>query len=261
MNSKLNNQKVKGVGPYLHDSSPVYGQIHSIETCGMVDGPGIRYVIFMQGCPLRCLYCHNPDALSFTGGKAISVDEVVKDISKYKSYISGDKGGVTISGGEPLAQIDFVREVFERCEEMGIHTTLDTSGFVDVERVKDLLEYVNLVLLDIKSITPKQHIKVTGFSNEKIIKFANYLKKIKKPIWIRFVLVPGLTDDLDEIKKMEEFLSAMDNVEKIEVLPFHKMGEFKWKELGYEYKLKDTPTPTKELVEKVKSILVPPLSH
>ena len=231
------------------------GRIHSTEACGMVDGPGIRYVIFVQGCPLRCLYCHNPDSLSFTAGKVITVEEIIKDISKFQSYISGLKGGVTISGGEPLAQIEFTTEIFKQCKEMNLHTALDTSGFADVQQVKHLLKYVDLVLLDIKVISSKLHKNITGVSNEKIFNFADYLKKIKKPTWIRFVLVPNLTNDLKEIEQIAKYIATLKNVEKIEVLPFHKMGEYKWKQLNYEYQLVNTPAPTAEDLNKVTAIL------
>ena len=234
--------------------SPTQGRIHSIETCGTVDGPGIRYVIFTQGCPLRCLYCHNPDCRYLNEGKEVSVDELIADIQKYRSYMKFSGGGVTISGGEPLMQPEFVGEIFRRCQELGIHTALDTSGYVNLATVKPLLDYVDLVLLDIKSFDPKIYHQVTSVSLEPTLKLARYLSDINKPTWIRFVLVPDLTDPHHNIKGLAEFVSSLNNVERVEILPFHKMGEYKWEQLGYEYQLKDTPAASPELVNKAKAI-------
>lgn len=222
------------------------GRIHSIETCGTVDGPGIRFVIFTQGCPLRCLYCHNPDCQQVTGGKEVTVEALITEIQKYRSFIR--KGGVTVSGGEPLMQPEFVREILHRCQELGIHTALDTSGYVQLGTAKPVLETVDLVLLDIKSYDPELYRQVTHVSLEPTLKFAEYLKAIHKPTWIRFVLVPNLTDKPYNIAGLADFVATLDNVERVEVLPFHKMGEYKWEQLGYEYQLKETSVPSSELI-------------
>jgi pyruvate formate lyase activating enzyme len=230
------------------------GYIHSVETCGTVDGPGIRFVIFTTGCPLRCLYCCNPDCRYLENGKKVSVDELIVEIQKYTSYMKASGGGVTISGGEPLYQLEFIREIFRRCKELGIHTALDTSGYCDLEVAKSVLEFVDLVLLDIKSFDPAIYTKITSVSLSPTLQIANYLSEIHKPAWIRFVLVPGLSDDPKNIEGLANFVSTLRNVEKVEVLPFHKMGEYKWEELGYEYQLKETPTPTPEQVQEVLDI-------
>lgn len=234
--------------------SNIKGRIHSIETCGTVDGPGIRYVIFTQGCPLRCLYCHNPDCLRPEGGMDITVDELMKDLQKYLSYIKLSGGGVTITGGEPLMQLGFVTEIFRRCQKLGIHTALDTSGYVQLKVAKSILNYVNLVLLDIKSFDPKIYYQVTRVSLEPTLNFARYLNQINKPTWIRFVLVPNLTDPIGNITGLAQFIANFKNVERVEILPFHKMGEYKWEQLGYDYQLQDTPSASPELVATAKEI-------
>ncbi len=229
-------------------STPIKGRIHSIESCGTVDGPGIRFVIFTQGCPLRCLYCHNPDCRHIEDGKEVSVDELITEIQKYRSYMRFSGGGVTVTGGEPLMQPQFVAEIFKQCQALGIHTTLDTSGYTQIEAAKPVLDYTDLVLLDIKSYKPDIYRTVTNVAIEPTLQFARYLNQINKPAWIRFVLVPNLTDPVDNVKNLAEFVASLDNVEKLEVLPFHQMGEYKWEQLGYDYLLKDTQPPTPELV-------------
>lgn len=232
----------------------IEGNIHSIETCGTVDGPGVRFVVFTQGCPLRCQYCHNPDTWKVNDGKKISVDELMKKIIKYKSYMKYSGGGVTLTGGEPLLQPEFAKELFKRCKEEGIHTAIDTSGFIPLDKTKEVFEYTDLVLLDIKSFNPILYKDLTGVNNYPTIKLAKYLSEINKTAWIRYVLVPGLTDKEEDIKNLAKFLSLLKNIERVEILPFHKMGEYKWEELGYEYKLKNTPTPSDEAIEKAADI-------
>ncbi|ACK71243.1 pyruvate formate-lyase activating enzyme [Gloeothece citriformis PCC 7424] len=231
--------------------SKITGYIHSVETCGTVDGPGIRYVIFTQGCPLRCLYCHNPDCRHLNEGKKIKVDELILEIKKYRSYFQASGGGVTVTGGEPLMQPEFVEEICRRCQELGIHTVLDTSGYVNLNIAKPVLNYVNLVLLDIKSFDPGIYRHLTSVSLEPTLNLARYLSEIKKSVWIRFVLVPNLTDIKENIEGLAKFIATLNNVEKVEILPFHKMGEYKWKQLGYDYQLKDTPVPSSSQVEEV----------
>ncbi|WP_416667675.1 pyruvate formate-lyase-activating protein [Egbenema bharatensis] len=238
--------------PNLHQSDR--GRIHSVETCGTVDGPGIRFVIFTQGCLLRCLYCHNPDTRDPHQGQEVTVDELMEEIQKYRSYMTYSGGGVTISGGEPLLQPEFVREIFRRCQALGIHTTLDTSGFPDFARSKPVLDYVDLVLLDIKSFDPQTYHKVTSVAIEPTLHFARYLDDIGKRTWVRFVLVPGLTDAPDNVEGLARFVSSLTCVEKVEVLPFHQMGEYKWQQMGYEYKLKEVAPPTDEQVRATIAI-------
>ncbi|NMB06906.1 MAG: pyruvate formate lyase-activating protein [Tissierellia bacterium] len=232
----------------------VMGKIHSLESCGTVDGPGIRFVVFMQGCPLRCKYCHNPDSWKISDGKDISVDEIVKEAKKYKSYMKFSKGGITISGGEPLMQYKFAKELLKKCKDEGIHTAIDTSGYIEIEKAKEVLEYTDLVLLDIKSYNEKVFKDLTGVSNENTLTLAKYLKEINKPTWIRYVLVPGITDNMEDIENLAKFISNMDNIEKVQILPFHKLGEYKWEELGYDYELENTPVPSEEIVKKTKNI-------
>lgn len=228
--------------------------IHSIETCGTVDGPGIRFVIFFQGCPLRCMYCHNPDSWKLKEGKTIDVDTLLKEILKYRSYMNFSGGGVTISGGEPLLQAQYVQELLKACKNNNIHTALDTSGYIFNDTVKQVLQYTDLILLDIKCYNEKKYKKLTGVELSPTLKFLNYLSTINKPTWIRYVLVPSITDDDNDIENLAIYLSKYKNIEKIELLPFHKMGEYKWTSLGYDYKLKDIKEPSIELINKAKRI-------
>lgn len=233
----------------------VTGRIHSIETCGTVDGPGIRFVIFMQGCPLRCKYCHNPDTWKLGDGEEKTVEELISEIKKYKSYMKFSGGGVTVTGGEPLLQGKFIKELFKKCKEENIHTAVDTSGYIFNDITKEVLDYTDLVLLDIKSYNKKSYKYITGVELDPTLNFMEYLGKINKPVWIRYVLVPGLSDNEESIKGLSLYLSNFRNVDKIELLPFHKMGEFKWKELGYDYELSNTEEPTKEEIIKAMSII------
>jgi len=236
------------------EAAPLTGRIHSLESGGMVDGPGIRFVVFTQGCPLRCLYCHNPDAQGLCDGREMSVDALMTEISKYRSYMKFTGGGVTITGGEPLMQRNFVSEVFRRCKELGIHTTLDTSGFSSQSVAATVLEHVDLVMLCIKAFDADSHIRLTGVPREPSLRFAEYLHSLNKPTWIRFVLVPGITDSVENVEGLAKFLAPMTNIEKVEILPFHKMGEFKWERLGLSYELKDTPSPSAAQVQAVVDI-------
>ncbi|HHX62011.1 MAG TPA: pyruvate formate lyase-activating protein [Epulopiscium sp.] len=232
------------------------GKIHSIETCGTVDGPGIRYVLFTQGCPLRCQYCHNPDSWKLGEGTEMSVDAIVKDVITYKPYMKFSGGGITVSGGEPLLQPDFVGELFKECKKNDIHTCLDTSGYVQLDKADPVLDYTDLVLLDIKSYNPLVFQDVTGVAIDSTLAFAKHLSDRNIPVWIRYVLVPNLTDDPEDIEALANFLTTLNNVERIDILPFHKMGEYKWEQLGYDYKLTDTPSPEKEVVDMAKNILL-----
>ncbi len=236
------------------------GYIHSLESFGSVDGPGVRFIIFTTGCAMRCQFCHNPDTWEMSKGTEYSADELLKRAVRYRSYW-GQEGGITVSGGEPLLQIDFVTELFEKAHAMGIHTTLDTSGnpFTREEpyfsKFKKLMEVTDLLLVDIKHIDDEQHKILTGQSNKNILDMIRYLSDIKKPIWIRHVLVPERSDKDEYLHKLREFIDSLDNVERVEVLPYHTLGVYKWKELGYEYQLEGIDPPTDDRVENAKRIL------
>lgn len=235
----------------------IKGKIHSIETCGTVDGPGIRYVIFTQGCPLRCQYCHNPDTwnLNSKDAREMSIPDLLQDILKYKSYMTSSGGGVTVSGGDPLMQKEFVTALFKACKDENIHTALDTVGFTDIDNAtNEVLKYTDLVLLDIKSYNPGTFKKIARRELNKTLLFAEHLAKKNINTWIRFVLVPGLSDDEEEMRQLANYITTLKNVEKVGILPFHQMGAYKWEELGISYKLKDTPTPSKEETEKAKDL-------
>lgn len=233
----------------------IIGRIHSLESFGTLDGPGIRFVIFMQGCPLRCQFCHNPDTWEVNAGTEYTVDQLVKEIVKYKSYMEFSGGGVTFTGGEPLLQAEFILEVVKVIKKMGISVAIDTSGFVWNSHVQEVLEYTDIVLLDIKNFDPLVYKTVTGVNLSPTLKFLEYLRDKGINTWIRYVLVPNLTDNYDKIEELSAHLDNYPNVSKIEILGFHKMGEFKWQELGLDYQLADTVEPTKEELLRVKEIL------
>lgn len=230
------------------------GRIHSIESFGTVDGPGIRFVVFMQGCPLRCQFCHNPDTWDATKGIEYTSDQLIEEIKKYKSYMNFSGGGVTFTGGEPLLQAEFVLELCKLCKEQEISVAIDTSGFIWNDMVKEIMEYTDLALLDIKNFDPMVYKAVTSVSLAPTLTLLDYLKEKKINTWLRYVLVPQLTDNLDSVRQLSDHLDKYPNVSKIEVLGFHKMGEYKWKEMGLEYKLTDTKEPSKELMQEVKAI-------
>ncbi|HHT96282.1 MAG TPA: pyruvate formate lyase-activating protein [Clostridiales bacterium] len=233
----------------------VIGRIHSLESFGTVDGPGIRFVVFMQGCVLRCQFCHNPDTWDPAKGEEYTVEQLMDEIRKYKSYMEFSGGGVTFTGGEPLMQAEFILEVVKRCKQEGISVALDTSGFIWNNYVQEVLKYTDIVLLDIKSYDPLVYKTVTGVSLAPTLKLLEYLREENIETWVRIIIVPNLMDDLESIRELSNYLDDFTNVSKIELLGFHKMGEYKWKELGMEYQLYDTPEPTKELMNKVKEIL------
>ena len=234
---------------------PTIGNIHSIESCGTVDGPGIRFVVFMQGCPLRCQYCHNPDTWKVGVGQQMTVDKLMTEVVKYKSYMKFSGGGITLTGGEPLMQLDFVYEVIQACKKEGIHTAIDTSGYVFNDRAKKIIDAVDMVLLDVKHSDPEQYKIITSGRLAPTLQFLDYLGEINKPVWVRYVLVPNLSDQPVAIENLAIILSRYTNIERIELLPFHKMGEFKWEELGLEYQLSDTAEPNKIAVVEAMTIL------
>ncbi len=225
-------------------------KIHSIETCGTVDGPGIRFVVFTQGCPLRCKYCHNPDTWIMANGKETSTDTLVEEALKYKSYMNYSHGGVTVTGGEPLLQLDFMMDFFSQLKQHNIHTAIDTSGYIFNDKVKEILNLTDLFLLDIKHFDPEQYQTVTGVELAPTLKFLDYLREKNIPTWVRYVLVPDLTDQEEAILGLSKHLSNYPNIQRIELLPFHQMGGYKWEELGLEYTLKDTPEPTSALLQR-----------
>ena len=240
--------------------SEIKGRIHSVESFGSADGPGVRYIVFLKGCNMRCQYCHNPDTWAKDGGELMTSEEVLKKALRYKTYWK-EKGGITVSGGEALLQIDFVTELFRLAKEKGVNTCLDTSGnpFSLEESFKskfdELMKYTDLFMLDIKHMDDAAHRKLTGQTNQNILEMAAYLSDHGKAMWIRHVLVPGITTEEDELYRLRSFLDTLKTVERVEVLPYHTLGVFKWKELGIPYQLEGVDPPTKEQIDRAKEIL------
>ena len=226
------------------------GFLHSFTTGSAVDGPGIRVVGWTTGCMFRCLYCHNPDTWTIRNGIPVTLTRATEELSKYRVGLKVMSGGFTLSGGEPLMQDRFAVKLFRAAQEMGIHTALDTNGFLGERLTDEELETVNLVLLDIKSWDPERHRRLTGNEVKPTLDFARRLALRNRPVWLRFVLVPGLTDDLEDIAQIAKFAAGLGNVERVDVLPFHQMGKYKWRELGMSYELEETAPPSTELVEK-----------
>ncbi len=235
----------------FNDPRGDFGWIHSYETGSTLDGPGIRVVVFMSGCLLRCLYCHNPDTWHLKDGTRVSFERAETALSAYAAPLRAMDGGLTISGGEPLVQMHFTKRLFASAKRMGLHTALDTSGFLGARADDDYLRYVDLVLLDIKSWDPDTYRRTTGQDIRPTIEFAERLAALGKPVWVRFVLVPGLTGAPANVEGIARFVAPMRNVEWVEVLPFHQMGTFKWRAMGLTYELFDTPSPSPELVQRV----------
>lgn len=232
-----------------------YAKVHSFESFGTVDGPGIRYVIFLQGCHLKCKYCHNRDTWDINGGSYKTVDEIFDQIKRYKPYFKSSNGGVTVTGGEPLLQVKFLIELFKKLKKEKIHTCIDTSGMVDLtEDIKEVLKLTDLVLLDIKHIDEEKCKDLTGHSNKREIEFAKYLSDNEIPMWIRQVIVPGITDDEKDILSLKKFVKTLKTVQKIEFLPYHTVGKYKWEQLGEKYELENIKSATNEDIERVKKI-------
>ncbi len=236
--------------------NPIKARIHSFESFGAVDGPGIRFVVFFQGCGLRCKYCHNRDTWPVNSGLEYTSDELISKILRYKNYFTVSGGGVTLSGGEPLLQQDFLLELLPKLKKLGIHTTIDTSGsFPLTDKMKKIIDLTDLFLLDIKCINDDICKDLVGVSNKLELEFARYLSDINKPVWIRQVLVPGITDHEEDLLKLKDFLASLKNVKKVEILPYHDLGRFKWENLGCNYELEDVPNATAEDVARAKKIL------
>lgn len=235
----------------------IFGNIHSVESCGTVDGPGIRFVVFTQGCPLRCKYCHNPDTWDFKDNQKMSVEEILKQYEGVREFC---KGGITVTGGEPIAQIDFVTELFKQARSRDIHTALDTSGIFfnrdNTEKIDELLKYTSLVLLDIKHIDDEEHKKLTKHSNKNILDFARYLSENKKPMWVRHVVVPEITFKEEYLTRLGEFLGTLNNIVALDVLPYHDMAIPKYENLGIEYPLKGIPPLTHEQALEARNIIL-----
>ncbi|MDY3852368.1 MAG: pyruvate formate-lyase-activating protein [Prevotella sp.] len=238
----------------------ILGAVHSVESFGSVDGPGIRFIIFLNGCKMRCRYCHNPDTWKMKADVWKTADELLAQAIRFKSYW-GKKGGITVSGGEALLQIDFLIDLFKKAKAMGIHTCLDTAAqpFTREEpffkKFEELIQYTDLILFDLKHINNEEHKKLTGWGNTNIIDCANYLSEKNIPVWIRHVLVPTITDNDKYLYGLRDYLKTLNNVEKIEVLPYHALGVYKWEKLGIPYTLKDVDAPTAERVKNAKDIL------
>ncbi len=230
------------------------GYLHSVETGGTVDGPGIRYVAFLQGCPLRCLYCHNPDSWKLRAGREIRASELVADMLKYRRFMR--RGGVTISGGEPLVQAAFVANVFARLQAVGVHTAIDTSGIIPVDQCRAALDATDLVILDIKALDPTLCRKVSGSDNTNALEMLSWLAEHDRPVWIRHVVVPGYTDDLDAIEALATYLKNFGNVQRVELLPFHQMAIHKWDNLEVPYTLRDVEPPPRERMAAARAIML-----
>ncbi len=234
------------------------GNIHSIESMGTVDGPGVRFVVFFKGCPMRCLYCHNPDTWDNNKADMISADEILEKYESVKEFFKN--GGLTATGGEPLLQIDFLIELFKKARAKNIHTALDTSGILfnknNTEKFDELIKYTNLVLLDIKHIDPNKHKKITGFCNSNVLDFAKYLSDNNIPVWIRHVIVRGLTDDKKDLKNLGLFLKTLKNIKALDILPYHNMAVEKYEKLNIDYPLKDTLPSDKNDTLKARNIIL-----
>jgi len=226
------------------------GFLHSFTTGSTVDGPGVRVVAWTAGCMWRCRYCHNPDTWTMSNGIPVTITKAIEELRKYRHGLKVMSGGLTISGGEPLMQHRFVAKLFAAASAMGIHTALDSNGYYGARLTDAELETISLVLLDIKTWDPERHRSLTGMDNAPTLEFARRLAARRRPIWLRYVLVPGLTDDPEDVAKTAAFAGELGNVERVDVLPFHQMGQYKWKKLGLEYTLDNTPSPSNELVEQ-----------
>ena len=233
-----------------------YAKVHSVESFGTVDGPGIRFVLFLQGCMLKCKYCHNRDTWDMKQGSFKSLDEILNKVLRYKNYIVPSGGGVTVTGGEPLLQPKFLIEFFKKLKEEEINTCIDTSGMVKItNEIEEVLSLTDLVLLDIKHIDNNKCKELVGFSNKNELEFAKYLSDNNIPVWIRQVLIPGITDDENDLIKLKEFIESLKNVQRVEILPYHNLGQYKWENLGLKYELSNIRVANQEDLDRAKEIL------
>jgi len=230
------------------------GFLHSFTTGSTVDGPGVRVVAWTTGCMFRCLYCHNPDTWSMSNGIPVSIQRATEELRKYRLGLKIMSGGFTLSGGEPLMQHRFAVKLFRAAHDMGIHTALDTNGYWGYRLTDEDLEQIDLLLLDIKAWDPERHRRLTGMDIHPVLKFAQHVAKRRRPVWLRFVLVPGLTDDCNDIARIAGFAAGLGNVERVDVLPFHQMGRYKWKQLGIHYELDNLDPPSAEAVNNACEI-------
>lgn len=230
--------------------------IHSFETLGTLDGPGIRFIIFTQGCNLQCKYCQNRDTWDINTETKYSVNQIIEKIKKYKNYLVVSNGGVTVSGGEPLLHVDFLIALFKELKKMNIHTAIDTTGNIDItEKVEELISLTDLFLIDIKSINNDVCKKITAISNEKELEFAQFLNKIEKKMWIRQVIIPGYTDNKEDLLILKKFISKLNSVEKVEFLPYHTMGKYKWEKLGFKYPFDEVREANDEDIKRAMKIV------
>jgi pyruvate formate lyase activating enzyme len=236
---------------FRDDGQGAFGYVHSYETSSRYDGPGLRAILFLSGCPLRCSYCHNPDTWHLKDGTYISAQQVIDRLGTFAPALRSLEGGLTVSGGEVMVQLAFARRILAAAQKMGLHTAIQTSGFLGERADEKFLSTVDLVLLDIKSGDPETYRKATERDLAPTLRFAERLAAMGKPVWIRFTLVPGLTDDAANVEKVARFVAPMKNVEWVEVQPFHQLGSFKWKAMHLDYKHDDTPTPTPDLISRV----------
>jgi pyruvate formate lyase activating enzyme len=228
------------------------GYVHSIETAATLDGPGIRFAVFLSGCHFRCLYCHNPDTWKLKHGVHLTVDDLMQEIEQYADFLIEYEGGVTLSGGEVMVQAPFVETLVRRMKERGLHVAIDTNGYLGEDVSQQLMDDVDLWLLDIKAFDDRLHRRITGQSNQPVLEFSRRLSASGETSWIRFVLVPGLTDDATEIDNLAAFIASLSGVERVEVLPFHQMGAYKWDELGLDYALRDVNGPDQAMIDRVR---------
>lgn len=241
----------------MHTDDHIRGRIHSIESFGTVDGDGIRFIVFFQGCLMKCLYCHNPDTWDMQGGRFVTVPELIQEIVTYKPFLQPNGGGVTASGGEAVLQARFVYEWFKACHQENLTTCLDTNGYVRkyTPEIDDLVNETDLVMLDLKQMNDEVHQKLTGVSNQYAKQFAEYLHQHNKRTWIRYVVVPGWTDDDESAHLLGHFTKDMDNIERIELLPFHQMGKVKWEIMHKEYQLENVESPSRATLERLQKII------
>lgn len=229
-------------------------RIHSFETMGSVDGPGLRFITFLQGCNMKCLYCHNRDTWEKDRGDVYSVDDVAKKVESLKGFYKSNQGGITATGGEPLLQSEFVSDLFDRVHSIGLTTALDTSGHVELtDSVKSVVGKTDFLLLDLKSLDDKIHKKLVGVKRDLVIPFMDYVKTLETTVWLRYVYLPGYTDSEKNLTDLVEFINGFENVKRVDILPYHDLGSRKWEEMGYKYPLKDMPLPEKSEVQKFKS--------